>query len=234
MIDKTVADCAQAVAGIFEGATVMLGGFGIAGQPAQLAEALRRQGTGNLVVICNGAGPGDFGLGGLFIDGRVRKLVASFPAPSAKHFREGYLKGKIELELVPQGTLAERIRAAGAGIGGFYTPTGVGTELAGNKETRVIDGKEYVFELPLSADFVFVKAHQGDRFGNLSYRGTMRNFNMVMATAGKVVIAEVDEIVPAGTLRPDAIHTPGIYVDKVVQVARHPGVMQKRSKEKTT
>ncbi len=234
MIDKTLADCDQAVSSVFDGATVMMGGFGIAGQPAQLVEALRRKGVGNLTVISNGAGPGDFGLGGLFLDGRVRKLIASFPAPNAKHFRERYQKGEVELELVPQGTLAERIRAGGCGLGGFYTPTAVGTELAQGKETRLINGREYVFELPLIADFAFLKAHRGDRFGNLSYRGSMRNFNMPMATAGKVVIAEVDEIVPAGgCLSPESIHTPGIYVDHLVRAARHPRLTEKRSKEKT-
>lgn len=231
MIDKTLADCDQAVAPVFDGATVMIGGFGNAGSPGQLMEALRRRGVGNLTVICNGAGSGEFALGALFREGRVRKLVASFPSPSAKPFRERYLKGEIELELVPQGTLAERIRAGGAGMGGFYTPAAVGTELASGKETRVIEGREYVFELPLRADFVLLKAHRGDRFGNLTYRGTMRNFNMVMATAGKVVLAEVDEIVPAGTLTPELVHTPGIFVNHLVQVARHPRLIELPTEE---
>ncbi len=234
MIDKTLADCSQAVASVFDGATVMFGGFGSAGVPGQPTEALRQRGARNLTVISNGAGGGEFALGGLFSDGRVRKLIASFPAPSAKPFRERYLKGEIELELVPQGTLADRIRAGGSGLGGFYTPTGVGTELAAGKETRVIDGREYLFELPLRADFVFLRAHRGDRFGNLNYRGTMRNFNMVMATAGKFVVAEVDEIVPAGTLSPESIHTPGIFVDHLVQVARHPRLVEKKSEEGST
>ncbi|MBI2316468.1 MAG: 3-oxoacid CoA-transferase subunit A, partial [Betaproteobacteria bacterium] len=166
---------------------------------------------------------------------RVRKILCSFPRQTDSwHFDAQYRAGEIELELVPQGTLADRIRAGGAGLGGFYTPTGVGTELAAGKETRIIDGREYLFELPLRADFVFLKALRGDRFGNLNYRGTMRNFNMVMATAGKVVIAEVDEIVPAGSLAPESIHTPGIFVDHVVQVARHPKLVEKRSEEGST
>lgn len=234
MIDKTLANCKEAVSPVFDGATVMFGGFGNAGMPGQLIEALRLQGAGSLTVISNGAGAGDFALGALFREGRVRKLVASFPSPSAKQFRERYLKGEVELELLPQGTLVDRIRAGGSGLGGFYTPAGVGTELAAGKETRVINGREYLFELPLHADFVFLKAHRGDRFGNLSYRGTMRNFNMVMATAGKVVLAEVDEIVPAGSLSPESIHTPGIFVDHLVQVTRHPRLTETPSEETPT
>ncbi|OFZ90442.1 MAG: 3-oxoadipate CoA-transferase [Betaproteobacteria bacterium RBG_16_64_18] len=231
MIDKTLADCKQAVAPVFDGATVMFGGFGNVGMPGQLMEALLLQGTRDLTVISNGAGSGDFALAALFRERRVRKLIASFPAPTSKHFRECYLKGEVELELVPQGTLVDRIRAGGSGLGGFYAPAGVGTELAAGKETRVINGREYLFELPLHADFVFLKAHRGDRFGNLCYRGTMRNFNMVMATAGKLVVAEVEEIVPAGSFSPESVHTPGIFVDHLVQVARHPGLADKPSEE---
>ena len=178
-------------------------------------------------MVHNGAGGDDFGLAGLILDGRVRKLMASFPnPPRAWAFRDRYLKGETELELIPQGTLIERIRAAGAGLGGFYTPTAVGTELAAGKETRVINGREYVLELPLSGDFAFIKAHRGDRMGNLSYRGAMRNFNPVMATAGKVVIAEVDELVPVGALSPEEVHTPGIFIDILVQVERHPRLFE--------
>jgi len=194
--------------------------------PGQLIEALRAHGARNLTVISNGAGTGDFALGALFEDGRVRKLIASFPAPSATQFRALYLKGEVELELVPQGTLVERIRAGGSGLGGFYTPTGAGTELAAGKETRVLEGVEYVFERPLRADFVFLKAHLGDRLGNLAYRGTMRNFNMVMATAGKHVVAEVDRMVEAGDIPPEQVHTPGIFVDRVVEVPRHPKLLE--------
>jgi 3-oxoadipate CoA-transferase alpha subunit len=221
VIDKTLTTCKEAVASVFSGATVMFGGFGNAGMPGQLIDALRARGLRNLVIVSNGAGTGDFALGALFGEGCARKWIGSFPSPAAAQFRDRYLKGEVEVELVPQGTLVERIRAAGAGIGGFFTPTGVGTELAEGKETRFIGGREFLFELPLAADFAFLKAHRGDRLGNLSYRGTMRNFNMIMATAAKVVIAEVDEIVPAGGIYPDDVHTPGIFVDHVVQVARH-------------
>ncbi len=227
MIDKTVATCAQAVAQVFDGATILIGGFGDPGVPGRLIEALRLQGATNLCVVHNGAGGDDFSLAGLILDGRVRKLMASFPnASRAWAFRDRYLKGETELELIPQGTLVERIRAAGAGLGGFYTPTAVGTELAAGKETRVIDGREYVLEAPLHGDFAFIKAHRGDRMGNLSYRGAMRNFNPVMATAGKVVIAEVDELVPVGDLSPEEVHTPGIFVDYLVQVERHPRLFE--------
>lgn len=229
MIDKTVASCREAVASVFDGAVVMFGGFGEPGVPGQLIEALRQQGAAKLSVIHNGAGFGDFALGGLIKDGRVRKLTASFPSPRASVFRERYVKGEIELELVPQGTLAERIRAAGAGVGGFYTPTAVGTELAAGKETRTIEGRDYVLEMPLRADFAFLKAHRGDRLGNLCYRMAMRSFNMIMATAAKVVIAEVDELVPVGAISPEDVHTPGIFVDHVVQVERHPKLFEPRN-----
>ena len=223
MIDKTVATCREAVAQVFDGASIMIGGFGDPGVPGQLIEALREQGATDLFVIHNGVGSGDFSLGGLILDGRVRKVMASFPNyPGARAFRDLYLKGEMELELVPQGTLIERIRAAGAGLGGFYTPTAAGTELAEGKETRLIDGVVHVFETPLHADFAFIKAYRGDRLGNLSYRMAMRNFNPMMATAGKVVIAEVEQIVTLGGLPPEEIHTPGIFIDHVVQAERHP------------
>ena len=233
MIDKTVATCAQAVAPIFDGATILVGGFGDPGVPGRLLEALRQQGATNLCVVHNGAGGDDFCLAGLILDGRVRKLMASFPNPPRSWaFRDRYLKGETELELIPQGTLVERIRAAGAGLGGFYTPTAAGTELAAGKETRVINGREYVLEAPLHGDFALIKAHRGDRMGNLSYRGAMRNFNLVMATAGKVVIAEVDELVPVGALSPEEIHTPGIFVDHLVQVERHPRLFEPEAPKK--
>lgn len=224
MIDKTLASCREAVASVFDGATIMMAGFGGTGDPGQLAEALRQLGAANLTVIHNGGGDDDNGLGGLVLDGRVRKLIASFPnSPRAWAFRDRYLKGEIELELVPQGSLVERIRAGGVGLGGIYTPTGVGTNLAAGKEIRDIDGRQYIFEKPLRADFAFIKAYQGDRLGNLRYRLVMRNFNMIMATAAKTVIAEVDQIVPVGALSPEEIHTPGIYVDRLVQVERLSG-----------
>jgi len=223
MVDKTLATCQEAVAGVFDGATILLGGFGDPGLPGQILEALRLQGAKNLTVVHNGSGGGTHSLGGLIHDGRVRKLIASFPShPGNASFQERYLKGEIELELVPQGTLAERIRAAGAGLGGFFTPTGAGTELAAGKETRVIDGREQVFEKALHADFAFVRAYRGDRLGNLNYRMAMRNFNVPMATAAKFVVAEVDELVPVGSIGPEDVHTQGIFVDRVVEVVRHP------------
>jgi 3-oxoadipate CoA-transferase alpha subunit len=235
VINKALSTCSEAVSAIFDGATVMIGGFGEPGVPGRLIEALREQGTTDLTVIHNGAGFHDFALGGLIKDGRVRKLVASFPNyPSASAFRDRYLKGDIELELVPQGTLIERIRAAGAGLGGFYTRTGVGTELAAGKETRVIDGRQFVFELPLHADFALLKAERADRIGNLTYRYAMRNFNPVMATAANTVIAEVDKLVPVGTLAPDEIHTPGIFIDHIVEIERHPRLFEPEYEEAET
>ncbi len=235
MINKALASCSEAVKNVFDGATVLVGGFGEPGVPGRLIEALRQRGVGNLVIVHNGAGYHDFGLAALISDGRVRKLIASFPNyPSATAFRNRYLKGEIELELVPQGTLVERIRAAGAGLGGFYTRTGVGTELGAGKEIRVIDGEEYVFEKPLHADFALVKADQADRLGNLSYRYAMRNFNPIMATAAKTVIAEVEKLVPVGTLSPDQIHTPGIFVDHVVEIDRDPRLFAPQHEEAAT
>lgn len=223
MVDKTLKTCHEAVANVFDGATILLGGFGDPGLPGQILEALRQQGAKDLTVVHNGSGGGTHSLGGLVHDGKVRKLIASFPSnPGNTSFQEKYLKGEIELELVPQGTLAERIRAAGAGLGGFFTPTGAGTELAKDKETRVIDGREMVFEKALHADFAFVRAHKGDRLGNLYYRMAMRNFNVPMCTAARQVVAEVDELVPVGGIDPENVHTPGIFVDHVVEVVRHP------------
>jgi 3-oxoadipate CoA-transferase alpha subunit len=235
VINKTLATCSEAVASIFDGATVMIGGFGEPGVPGRLIEALRELGATNLVVIHNGAGFHDFALGGLIKDGRVRKLVASFPNyPSASEFRARYLKGETELELVPQGTLIERVRAAGAGLGGFYTRTGVGTDLAAGKEIRVIDGRQYVFETPLHADFALLKADRADRLGNLTYRYAMRNFNPIMATAAKMVVAEAEKLVPVGTLTPDEIHTPGIFIDHVVEIDRHPRLFEPQYEEAET
>lgn len=233
MIDKTLKSCLEAVAPVFNGAIVMMAGFGGTGNPSHLAEALRQQGATDLTVIHNGGGDDDHGLGGLILDGRVRKLIASFPnSPRAWAFRDRYLKGEIELELLPQGSLVERIRAAGVGLGGIYTPSSVGTDLAAGKETREIDGRQYIFEKPLRADFAFIKAHRGDRLGNLSYRFVMRNFNMIMATAGKIVLAEVDQIVPVGAISPEEVHTPGIYVDRVIQVERLPKTARRQKEGK--
>ncbi|WP_448808108.1 3-oxoacid CoA-transferase subunit A [Agromyces bauzanensis] len=219
MIDKSVPDVATAVADIPDGATVMVGGFGRAGQPVELIDALIAQGASDLTIINNNAGNGDVGLAALLAAGRVRKIVCSFPRQSDSWvFDELYRAGRIELELVPQGNLAERIRAAGAGIGAFFTPTGVGTELAEGKERRTIDGREYVLEYPLHADVALVSALRADRWGNLVYRKTARNFGPIMASAAKTTIVQVDELVPLGALDPESVVTPSIFVDRVVAV----------------
>ncbi len=221
MIDKIVATAAQALADVPDGATVMLGGFGTAGLPAELIAALLAQGAKDLTVINNNAGNGDTGLAALLAAGRVRKIVCSFPRQADSwHFDRLYRAGQIELELVPQGNLAERIRAAGAGIGGFFTPTGYGTELAKGKETRLIDGRWMVLESPLHADVALIKAERGDRWGNLTYRMTARNFGPIMAAAAKITVASVHEVVELGALDPEAIVTPGLFVQRVVKVER--------------
>lgn len=219
MIDKTVASLEEAVAGIHDGATVMISGFGGAGQPAELIDALIAQGAKDLTIVNNNAGNGDTGLAALLKAGRVRKILCSFPRQTDSYvFDELYRAGKLELELVPQGNLAERIRAAGAGIGAFFTPTGFGTLLADGKETRRIDGRDYVLEYPIHADVALVKALRGDRWGNLVYRKTARNFGPIMASAAKCAIAQVDEIVELGAIDPEAVVTPGIFVKRVVTV----------------
>ena len=221
MIQKEVASLRDAVADVADGATVMIGGFGTAGLPNELVGALLEQGAKDLTIINNNAGNGDTGLAALLAARRVRKIVCSFPRQvDSHHFDRLYRAGEIELELVPQGNLAERIRAAGAGIGGFFTPTGYGTELAKGKETREIDGRMYVFETPLHADVAFIKAERGDRWGNLTYRMTARNFGPVMAMAAKTTIATVHEIVPLGTLDPECVVTPGIFVQRIVRIDR--------------
>ena len=219
MIDKTVASAEAAVADVFDGATVMIGGFGTAGIPFRLIDALLAQGARDLCVVNNNAGNGDTGLAALIRERRVRRIVCSFPRQvDSQHFDALYREGGIELELVPQGNLAERIRAAGAGIGAFYTPTGCGTLLAAGKETRVIDGRPHVLEYPIRADFALIAADRADRWGNLVYRKTARNFGPVMAAAARCTIAEVRETVALGTLDPEAVVTPGIYVHRVVEV----------------
>jgi len=220
MIDKTIASVAAALADVPDGATVMIGGFGGAGQPNELIEALVAQGARDLTIISNNAGNGEAGLAALLAARRVRRIVCSFPRQPDSHvFDALYRAGELELELVPQGNLAERIRAAGAGIGAFYTPTGYGTLLAEGRETREIDGRHYVLEYPLRADFALIKARQGDRWGNLVYRKTARNFGPIMATAARCTIAQVDEIVPLGALDPEAVVTPGIHVQRLVGIA---------------
>ena len=219
MINKIVPDLREAVSGIHDGATVLIGGFGTAGMPFQLVDALIEQGAKDLTIVSNNAGNGDSGLAALLKARRVRKIVCSFPRQTDSWVFDGLFRaGEIELEVVPQGNLAERMRAAGAGIGAFFCPTGFGTLLAGERETRVINGRNHVLEYPIHGDFALIKAQKGDRWGNLVFRKTARNFGPVMATAAKVTIAEVDEVVELGVLDPEAVVTPGIFVQRLVEV----------------
>jgi 3-oxoadipate CoA-transferase alpha subunit len=221
MISKIVPDLRAALAGVQDGSTVLIGGFGGAGQPHQLIDALIEQGARNLTIVSNNAGSGETGIAALLAAGQVSKIICSFPRQAdSHHFDNLYRAGKLELELVPQGTLAERIRAGGAGIGGFFTRTAVGTQLAEGKEIRNLDGQDYVFELPIKADVAIIKALKADRWGNLVYNKTARNFCPVMATAAKMTVVQVDEIVELGDLDPEAIVTPGLYVKRVVRVAK--------------
>ena len=221
MIDKLRTSVLEALADIHDGATVMIGGFGGAGQPAELIDGLIAHGARDLVIVNNNAGNGDTGLAALLKNGQVRKIICSFPRQADSQVFDGlYRAGKLELELVPQGNLAERIRAAGAGIGGFFTPTGYGTDLAKGKETCEIDGRMYVFESPIHADFALIKAEQGDRWGNLTYRKTARNFGPIMAMAAKVSIASVHEVMELGSIDPEHVITPGLFVQRIVQVPR--------------
>src|ERR687886_1859737 len=227
-MNKVVASAADAVALVPDGATIMMGGFGLCGIPEQLIAALHRRGTRGLTIISNNAGVDDFGIGILLQARQVKKMVSSYVGEN-KEFERQFLTRELEVELVPQGTFAERIRAGGAGIGGFYTPTGYGTLVAEGKETRTIDGKDYVLERPLHADFAFVKAWKGDRVGNLVYRRTARNFNPVMATAARVTIAEVEQLVEPGELDPDHVVTPGIFVRHIFQGAKYEKRIEKRT-----
>lgn len=225
MIDKIAPTVADALAGVKDGATVLIGGFGTAGIPTELIDGLIAQGAKDLTIVNNNAGNGDAGLAALLAAGRVRKIICSFPRQADSQVFDGlYRAGKVELELVPQGNLAERLRAAGAGVGAFFTATGFGTDLAKNpdgsaKETRRINGRDYVLEYPIYGDVALIKAERCDRWGNLTYRKAARNFGPVMATAAKFTVATVHEIVPLGALDPEAIVTPGIFVSRVVQVA---------------
>lgn len=223
MINKIATSVAEALAGVKDGSTVMIGGFGTAGIPLELIDGLIAQGAKDLTVVNNNAGNGngDTGLAALLATGRVRKIICSFPRQADSFVFDGlYRSGKLELELVPQGNLSERIRAAGAGIGGFFTPTAYGTDLAQGKETRMIDGKGYVLEQPIHGDVALIKAECGDRWGNLTYRKTARNFGPSMAMACKQTIASVHEIVELGGLDPEAVVTPAIYVSKIVKIER--------------
>ena len=218
MIDKRVANLAQALDGIKDGSVVLLGGFGVVGQPQELLEGLIAQGARDLTIVSNNAGFGSPMLPKLFATGRVKKLICSFPRPTPPVFEELYRAGKIALEVVPQGTIAERIRAAACGIPAFYTPTSVGTKLGEGKEVREFDGRVYVMERALHADVALIQAWRADRWGNLTYRGTGRNFNPVMAMAAKLTIVQTRAIVELGELDPEVIVTPGIFVNRVVQI----------------
>lgn len=227
-MNKVLATADEAVAAIPDGASIMMGGFGLCGIPEHLIAALHRRGTRNLTIISNNAGIDDYGVGPLLKSRQVRKMISTYVGEN-KEFERQFLQKEIEVELVPQGTFSERMRAAGAGIGGFSTPTGAGTLIAAGKESRVIDGRTYILEAPLSADFAFIKAWKGDRIGNLVYRKTARNFNPMMATAARHTIAEVEELVDAGALEPDGIHTPGIFVKRLLQGPSYVKRIEKRT-----
>lgn len=227
-VNKVLKSAAEAVALVPDGATILVGGFGLCGIPENLIRALHDRGTKDLTVISNNAGVDGFGLGTLLKTRQIRKMIATYVGEN-KEFERQFLNGQLEVELVPQGTFSERIRAAGAGIGGFFTPTGYGTVVAEGKETRTIGGKPYVFELPLHADFAFVKAFRGDRVGNLVYRKTARNFNPVMATAAKTTIAEVEQLVEPGELDPEAIVTSGVFVKHILQGERYEKRIERRT-----
>lgn len=232
-MNKVLASVDEAVAVIPDGASIMMGGFGLCGIPEQLLAALHRRGTKDLTVISNNAGIDQFGIGPLLHGRRIRKMIATYVGEN-KEFERQFLAGEIEVELVPQGTFSERMRAAGAGIGGFFTPTGAGTLIAEGKESRVINGRTYILEMPLAADFAFVKAWRGDRQGNLVYRKTARNFNPVMATAARHTIAEVEELVEPGALDPDGVHTPGIFVKAIIEGTSYDKRIEKKILKKVT
>jgi 3-oxoacid CoA-transferase subunit A len=231
-VNKVLASAEEAVERIPDGATIMMGGFGLCGIPETLIAALKARGTRGLTVISNNAGVDDFGIGVLLRARQVRKMISTYVGEN-KEFERQFLSKELEVELVPQGTFAERIRAGGAGIAGFFTPTGYGTIVSEGKETRVIDGKPYVLESPLKADFAFVKAWRGDRAGNLVYRKTARNFNPVMATAAAVTIAEVEHLVEPGELDPDQVVTPGIFVTHILQGTHYEKRIEKRTLRKS-
>jgi 3-oxoacid CoA-transferase A subunit len=227
-MNKVVARASEAVSAIPDGATILMGGFGLCGIPETLIQALRNRGTTGLTVISNNPGVDDFGVGLLLKSRQIKKVIATYVGEN-REFERQLLGGEIEVELVPQGTLAERIRAGGAGIGGFFTPTGYGTAIAEGKETRTIDGRTYILETPLRADFAFIKAWKGDKSGNLVYRRAARNFNPVMATAARVTIAEVEELVETGAIDPDHVVTPGIFVKHILQGTVYEKRIEKRT-----
>ncbi|MBI5480375.1 MAG: CoA transferase subunit A [Deltaproteobacteria bacterium] len=230
-MDKTVASADEAIRDIQDGMTLAVGGFGLCGNPENLIRALHRKGTKDLTILSNNCGIDDKGLGILLAAGQVRKMVSTYVGEN-KIFERLFIEGKLEVELCPQGTFAERLRAGGAGIGGFYTPTAYGTELAKGKETREIDGRWYVLEKPLTADFSLVKAFKGDRWGNLVYRRTAANFNPMIATCGKTCIAEVEQLVAVGELEPEHVHTPGIYVHRILQGTDYEKPIEQRTVRK--
>jgi 3-oxoacid CoA-transferase subunit A len=226
-MDKRIASADVAIAGLRDGMTVLMGGFGLCGIPENLIAALRRKGTKDLIIVSNNAGVDDFGIGLLLQNRQVKKMISTYVGEN-KLFEQLVMSGALEVELNPQGTLAERLRAGGAGIPAFYTPTGYGTTVAEGKETREFDGRNYVLERGLRGDFAFIKAWKGDRWGNLVYRKTARNFNPMMATAGDQVIAEVEELVEPGKIPPDLVHTPGIFVDGIFQGEKYEKRIERR------
>lgn len=229
-MDKIIDSADKAVEDIFEGASIAAGGFGLCGIPELCIEALRKKKVGNLTFVSNNCGVDEFGLGLLLNQKQIKKMVSSYVGEN-KEFERQFLSKELEVELVPQGTLAERLRAGGSGIAGFYTQTGVGTLVADGKETKIFDGKEFVLERGITTDFAIVKAWRGDRFGNLVYRSVAKNFNPLCAMAGKITIAEVEEIVPVGTFHPDEIHTPGIFVQRLI-MGKHEKRIERRTVQK--
>jgi len=227
-MNKVLASAVEGAAMVPDGATLMVGGFGVCGLPENLIKALHERGVRDLTIISNNAGIDGFGIGRLLADHSIRKMISTYVGEN-KEFERQFLSGELEVDLVPQGTFSERIRAGGAGIGGFFTPTGYGTVVAEGKETRVIDGKHYVLEMPLRADYAFVRAWKGDRLGNLVYRKTARNFNPMMATAAKITIAEVEQLVEPGEIAPDQVVTPGIFVRYILQGERYERRIEKRT-----
>jgi 3-oxoacid CoA-transferase subunit A len=228
MSSKVFSNAQSALSGVQDGMTLLVGGFGLCGIPENCIEALRQSGAKNLTCVSNNAGVDDFGLGLLLQTRQIKKMLSSYVGENAT-FEKQYMSGELELEFCPQGTLAERLRAGGAGIPGFYTPTGVGTKIAEGKEIRQFDGRDYILEKAIKGDFAFVKAWKGDKFGNLIYRKTARNFNPMIATAGKITVAEVEELVEVGELDPDQIHTPGVFVQRIFQGVNY----QKRIEQRT-
>jgi 3-oxoacid CoA-transferase subunit A len=227
-MNKVFAGAAEALFDLHDGAVILAGGFGLCGNPENLIAAIQRKGTKGLTIVSNNCGTTELGLGVLLKSHQVKKMVSSYVGEN-KEFERQYLGGELEVELTPQGTLAERIRAGGAGLGGFFTPTGVGTKVAEGKETRILDGREYVFEKPLRGDFAIVRAWKADRWGNLVFRKTARNFSPIMCTAAKVTIVEAEELVEVGALAPDEIHVPSIYVTRVFQGAGYAKWIEKRT-----